>query len=307
MTIGDVNAVSDCDDVYYVDVGLYDVAGYGSVYLVDAERPAVVDTGTGANTDAILDAMDELEIAREDLAYLLVTHVHLDHAGGAGYLAEACPNAEVRTHDIGVPHLVDPTRLVEGTKAAVEDQWEFYAEPLPVAEERIEGVTGGDTIDLGDRTVSVVEAPGHAPHQVVFHDDGDDIVFTADVAGLYIPSEDRIHQTSPPPQFDLDQALADVNAIAARDPEVLCFAHFGPRPYDSSVLEQYKRTLVEWVEAVRQKRAELDDDDAVIDHFVEHTETADVWGERKARAEARMNTRGVLAYLDYVAKQLAEE
>ena len=299
MAIGDVTPVDGATDLYYLDTGMYDVEGYGSVYLYDTPRPAVIDTGIGTNHERVFDALSEVGIGREDLELVLPTHVHLDHAGGAGFLAEAYPNATVKVHEIGAPHLVDPSRLVAGTKAAVEDQWEFYVDPKPVPEDRVEALTGGDEVDLGDRTLDVVHAPGHAPHQMMFHEPDDGVVFTGDAAGIYMPERDEIGPTSPPSNFDVDQCLEDVNAIRDLDPDVLCFGHFGPREYDESLLEAYKRTLVEWVEAVRRKRDELGDDEAVVDHFVDHADATEVWGERKARDETRLNVRGVLGYLDH--------
>jgi glyoxylase-like metal-dependent hydrolase (beta-lactamase superfamily II) len=301
MAIGDVEAVTGTEDIYYVDTGMYEAEAYGSVYVVDAERPAVVDTGIGADYETITNALDELGIGESDLAYIVPTHVHLDHAGGAGFFVRDYPNAQVRIHERGVRHLVDPERLVQGTKSAVGDQWRFYADPEPVPEDRIEGLVDGDRIDLGDHTLVVHEAPGHAPHQHVFHDETADVVFTADAAGLYVPNADTCRETTPPPQFDLDQARRDASMIQDIDPEVLCFGHFGPREFDAELLDDYKRTLVEWVEAVRQKQDELADDEAVIEHFVDHAMEmtgADVWGERKARDEVRLNTRGVLAFLN---------
>ncbi|ELZ88435.1 MULTISPECIES: MBL fold metallo-hydrolase [Haloferax] len=298
MAIGDVEPVPDSTDLYYVDSGMYEVEKYGSVYLVDAERPALVDTGIAADREAVFGMLDEVGV--DDLAYILPTHVHLDHAGGAGYLAERYPDATVMTHELGAPHLVDPSRLIEGTKAAVEDQWRFYDEPLPIEEDRVEGLTDGDEIDLGDRTLTVHHAPGHAPHQVMFHDDGDDVLFVGDALGIWEPRSRTLRQTSPPSQFHLQKALDDVRTIEDIDPETVCFGHFGPKPYDADLAEEYKRVLVEWVEAIRQKRAELGVDEAVIDHFVEHTQMDEVWGERKARDEERLNTRGVLGYLDYI-------
>jgi glyoxylase-like metal-dependent hydrolase (beta-lactamase superfamily II) len=305
MAIGDVHEVTegDCTDLYYLDTGMYDTREYGTVYILDAERPAVVDTGLGTSCDLIADALDEVGIGREDLAYVLSTHVHLDHAGGAGFLAERYPNATVLTHDVGVPHLVDPSRLVAGTKAAVGDQWQYYVEPEPVPEDRIEGLSDGDTVDLGDRELAVHEAPGHAPHQVVFHDTRDDVVFTADAAGIFVPATGRVRQTTPPSQFDLEQCLDDAETIVGLDPEVLCFGHFGPVHYSEDLLAGYKRTLVEWVAAVKEKREELGDDDAVVEYFQEHTQMTQVWSEEKARAEERLNTMGVLGYLDHVAAE----
>ncbi|WP_256289165.1 MBL fold metallo-hydrolase [Halobellus inordinatus] len=302
MAIGDLAPVEGTDDVYYVDVGTHGIPRYGSVYIIDAAEPTFVDTGLGRNREYLLDALDELDIAREDVRHILPTHAHLDHAGGAGYLAEACPNATVRTHEIGAPHLVDPERLVAGTKDAVGDLWEYYAEPVPVPESQIDPLVDGDEIDLGDRTLSVIHAPGHAPHQTIFLDSKDGLLFTGDAAGIYVPERDVVRQTSPPPQFDLEQSLADVRKIEDLEPETLCFGHFGAREYDAALMEQYKRALVEWVEAVRQKRAELDDDEAVIDFFANHSELVEVWGEQKASAEERLNASGVLVALDRVER-----
>lgn len=298
MAIGDVFTIEGCPDLHYLDTGMYDTPEYGSVYILDADRPALIDTGIGTRYENILDALDEVGIAREELEYILPTHVHLDHAGGAGFLAEACPNATVMTHEIGVPHLVDPARLVAGTKVAVEDQWEYYAEPKPVPAERIESLSGGGEIDLGNHTLDVYHAPGHAHHQVMFHDRESDALFTADAAGIWIPRIERIRQTSPPSNFDLEACLADIETIRDIDPEVLCFGHFGPREYDEVLMDEYERVLEEWVEAIEDKRAELDNDEAVIEYFVEESDMADAWSARKARAEERLNVRGVLAYLD---------
>lgn len=303
MARGDLEPVPGCTDLYYHDTGMYGVSEYGSVYVLDADRPAVIDTGIGTNVELLYDSLDELGIGTNDLAYVLPTHVHLDHAGGAGFLADRYPESTVLTHEIGVDHLVDPERLVAGTKAAVEDQWKHYVEPKPVPEDRIEGLAGGETIDLGDRSLNVYHVPGHAPHQVIFEDDRDRAVFTADAAGIWVPSRTELRETTPPPQFDLEGALADVETIRSLEPEHLCFGHFGSRAYDDELLSGYRRTLVEWVEAIRQKRAELDDDEAVIEYFVEHTDAENLWSEEKLAAETRLNVRGVFAYLEYVSKE----
>jgi glyoxylase-like metal-dependent hydrolase (beta-lactamase superfamily II) len=295
MAPGDVFTVEDWD-IHYVDTGMYDVAEYGSVYLIDDDRPALVDTGIGTNYERVLGLLEEVGVDPADLATIAVTHVHLDHAGGAGLLAEACPNATVAVHERGKRHLVDPGRLWEGTKAAVGDQIEFYTEPKPVPEDRIETVGDGDTIDLGTRSLQVHHAPGHAPHQVVFEDPARDAVFTADAGGIYTPSTDEMHVTSPPPQFDLEQALADVELLREIDPETLLFAHFGPAPA-ADRLDAYADLLADWVADVEAVYAETGDRAAVIEHFQRDIETPEVWSDLKAEAEIAMNVRGALRYL----------
>ena len=302
MAIGDLTQVTTngCSDLYCLDTGMYDTEEYGAVYVLDAERPAIVDTGIGTRHERILDALDEIGIEREALEVIAITHVHLDHAGGAGYIAEACPNAEVAVHGIGAPHLVDPERLIEGTKRAVRDQWEFYVEPIPVPEDRIREIGDGDVIDLGDHELAVHHAPGHAPHQVVFHDTADDAVFVADAAGIWVPELGRVRETSPPSNFDLEQCLLDVEMLGELDPETLLYPHFGPHPDPQEVLDSYETVLPEWVAEVREQKAKLGDDDAVVEAFVDANPMEPVWGERKARGETSLNVRGVLHYLKRV-------
>jgi glyoxylase-like metal-dependent hydrolase (beta-lactamase superfamily II) len=211
-------------------------------------------------------------------------------------LAEACPNATVAVHEIGARHLADPSRLVEGTKAAVGDQWQFYTEPEPVPDDRIRELTDGDRLDLGDRELRVHHTPGHAPHQVVFENPDTSAVFTADAAGIFVPSLDLVQHTTPPSNFDLERALTDVSTINALDPDVLCYAHFGAAAAEDR-LQEYADRLTEWVRDVSRERGERDDE-AVADYFAGRTELDEVWGELKASAEERMNVRGVLTYLE---------
>ena len=295
MAAGEVHRVTvgDCTDLYRVDTGMYDTAEYGCVYLLDAERPALVETGIGTHHDRVLDALDAVGV---DRAAVAVTHVHLDHAGGAGFLADELPDAEVVVPERGARHLVDPSRLWAGTKDAVGDQTRYYTEPEPVPEERLCPVADGDRVDLGDHTLVAHEAPGHAPHQVVFDHPENDAVFTADAAGIYVPSLDRVEPTTPPPQFDLERALADVETLRGLDRSTLCYTHFGAQPA-ADRLDEYARRLEAWVETVRAARAEHGDEGAV-ERLSADPETAAVWGEHKARGEAAMNVRGVLSYLD---------
>lgn len=298
MGIGDVHeAGHGTTDLYYVDTGTFDVAEYTAVYIIDAERPAIVDTGIGTNHERILDALAAVGIPPEELAYIAPTHVHLDHAGGTGHLAEACPNAEVVVPERGARHLLDPGRLWEGTKRAVGDQIRFYTEPKPVPEDRLTPLSDGDVVDLGDHELEVHDAPGHASHQAVYFDPTTRAAFTADAAGIYIPSLDRVFPTTPPSNFDFEQAVADTEMIADLDPALLCYGHFGAQP-PGEKLDRHVAVLTEWVEAVRAAREELGDDEAVVERFVGETDLVRPWGRDRGEAVAEMDVRGVLLSFD---------
>jgi glyoxylase-like metal-dependent hydrolase (beta-lactamase superfamily II) len=283
-----IEPVPGTDDVYQVDGWMLDEPGRLAVYLLDTPEPALIDTGTAAETPAaVLAALDRLGIPREELAHLIPTHVHLDHAGGTGELAAACPNATVHCHERGVDFLTDPDlleKLERGVEAAIGEP-EPYGVPELVPAERARPLADGDTIDLGDRTLTTVDAPGHAPHQACFHDDSTGALFTADAAGMLF--DDRIYPTTQPPSFDPEAGVETVRRLLDLEPAVNCYPHFGVATDPMARLETYERMLPEWVDAVAAA-AETTDDPA---------EMADTlrgeWGSMGLEGDVR----GVLGYL----------
>jgi len=265
------------------------------VYVYDTEHPAIIDTGIGTNYELILEALEEIGIGAESLERIVPTHVHLDHAGGAGPLAEET-GAQVFVHESGAGFLADPTRLWEERRSPSGSGSGLRgarADP----EERITTVEGGDTIELGGVGLDVHHAPGHAFHQAVFHDADAEAVFAADAAGIYVPALDSVVETSPPPSFDLDGVVEDARMIEALDPETICYGHFGPAPLEDRI-DEYVGVIERWIDAVETARTELDDDDAIVERFVERSDTPGVWGERSARGEIEMNLQGAVGYLD---------
>ncbi len=299
MARGDIYEATagDSTDLYYVDTGMYDVAEYGSVYVLDDDRPALIDTGIGTHHEVVLDAVEEIGVTPAEIEVIAPTHAHLDHAGGAGYLLEECPNADVYVYEAAESLLVDPTALWKGTKAAVGGMIDHYVEPKPVPEDRIDGLADGEVVDLGTHSLEVHHAPGHAFHQAIFYEPRNDGVFTADAAGILTPGLDRVRHTTPPPGFDLELCLEDIELLQEIDPSALYYGHFGDYPTEDR-LGEYADVLAAWVERVRAKRAELGDDEAVLDYFAEEIAVVDAWGEPKAHEEERMNVDGVLRYLD---------
>jgi glyoxylase-like metal-dependent hydrolase (beta-lactamase superfamily II) len=243
-----------------IDTRQFGVPGRGAAYLVTGERVGLVETGTPRAADVLLENLDRL-----DLAYIFVTHVHLDHAGGAGAIARRFPDAEVVAHPRAVKHLEDPSRLIEGVRHASPDLFPLYGAPLPIRAAQIHAVEDGESFDLGGGVVlEAIHAIGHAPHHVCFFERRDRVLFTGDAAGNHgIPCDVPL---TVPPRFDLDAALATLKRLRGLRPSALAFTHYGlVQEHAVRHLSEYDRQLVEWFERIAALRERLGDDATVAE------------------------------------------
>jgi hydroxyacylglutathione hydrolase len=202
--------------------------------LVEKGRAALVDTGTANAVPYVLKALEAKGIAPAQVDYVLLTHVHLDHAGGAGQLMARFPNARLSVHPRGARHMVDPSRLVAATVAIYgeEAMRRTYGEIRPVPEERVIETPEGTTLDLGGRGLLFLDAPGHARHHVVIRDARTGHIFVGDNFGLSYRELDQdgrqyVFPTSSPSQFDPPQLRRTVDRVLSYGPEALYLAHFG--------------------------------------------------------------------------------
>ncbi len=290
------------EDLYILDTGMLGLERYGALYILKAPKPAIIETGFSHTLSKTLQALNELKIRPEDVAYIMPTHVHLDHAGGTGHLAAACPNATVVVHEQGAPHLIDPTKLLESVQRAVGPMFPFYGTLKPTPKERVLAVRGGEAFNLGDKyEIEVIAAPGHAPHQVCFFERKLAGLFTADAAGIYRPWAAGLLLTTPPPAFHLEQSLETLARLKALQPRLLLYTHWGAHT-DIKLLDQYAEFLQDWVGEIEQTKKTLRDDQAVRQHFVKkETPLLQVhYPELILRGEIEMNVQGVLLYLKRV-------
>ena len=203
---------------------------FNAVYLLDGDEPCLVETGPGADVELVLEGLEILGIGGNDLAHLVVTHVHLDHAGACGALAERFGRAIAWAHERGAPHLVDPTRLVASTARTygAERMLTFFGHTLPVDADRVRPMVDGDTLRLGSRELSVIHTPGHASHHVTLHDSRSGALFTGEAIGSHLPWGPASRPALPPPEVDVEAAIASIERIRSRRASVLLTSHFGP-------------------------------------------------------------------------------
>ncbi len=201
--------------------------------VVSGSRAAIVDTGPNTAVPLILAALDELGIARDAVEFLFLTHVHLDHAGGAGALMQSLPKATAVLHPRGATHMSDPSKLIEATRAVYGDELyaQLYGEILPVARERIAIAQDGQRFEFAGRVFECVHTPGHALHHQAFVDYGATCIFTGDTFGLSYREFDTaagpwIMPTTTPTQFDPSQLKASIVRLMQFRPRRLYLTHY---------------------------------------------------------------------------------
>jgi len=285
--------------------------------IVESGRAAFVDVGTNASVPYLLAALAELGIAREAVDFVLLTHVHLDHAGGAGRLMRELPNAQALLHPRGAPHMIDPGRLIEGSRAVYGERLEqLYGQLVPIPSSRVRVIADGERVSLAGRTLELIHTPGHALHHYAVVDEAHASIFPGDTFGISYRALDTergafITPTTPPSQFDPDQLIASIDRMLAYRPESMYLMHFSrvtgvPRlgellkpqvrelariarahaqdPDPAAGIRAAMREL--WIELVRRHGCALSD--AEIDQVLEgdlalNTQGLMVWLERLGR------------------------
>ena len=262
----DATPVDLGDEVFLVDTRMGGYDGITAGYLIRGERPCLVETGAARSAGDVVRALDGLGVGPDDLATIVVTHIHLDHAGGVGDLAAAFPRAEVAVHEAGARHLADPSRLMNSAAQVFGDVLdELFGRLLPTDADRIRVLTPEHGVDLGGgRRLESFDSPGHARHHVGLLDNHSGDLYTGDAAGVWPPETGDLRPATPPPDFDLDAALNSLAEMKARAPRRLLFSHFGPVTDVGTTLDRSVEELRLWVELVREAYVDgLDVDHAV--------------------------------------------
>jgi glyoxylase-like metal-dependent hydrolase (beta-lactamase superfamily II) len=185
---------------------------------------------------------------------LLLTHVHLDHAGAAGTLVRRWPELEVHVHESGAPHLADPSKLLESASRLYGDEMErLWGEVVPVPEENLRPLRGGEILE---GSIEVARTPGHARHHVSYFDERSHIAYVGDMAGVRLPPYEYTLAPTPPPDIDLDAWFESLDVIRAWRPVALCLTHFGQVHRAAEQLERLEGALRHWAGLARGADAE---------------------------------------------------
>lgn len=258
--------------IYLIDVETAGIKNFIASYILKGKQTAIIETGPASSIHNVLSGLRELNIKPEEIAYVAVSHIHLDHGGGVGTLLKFLPKAKVIVHQRGAPHLANPEKLWQQSRGVLGNIAEMYGKPEPVPEERIIAATDDLTFDLGEGVeLKVLETLGHASHHLSYYEPSTKGIFPGDAAGIYLNEIGVIVPTTPPP-FRLDIALASLDKLIELKPKVLYYSHFGKAHNAIEKLQTYVRQVKLWakiaregiengegIEAIRQRIIEKDE------------------------------------------------
>ena len=275
-----VNVMNVVDGISVIDSEYYS-KDFAAIYLLKQKNKVIIiETGTNYSVPYVKEALSQIGLSFSDVSYVIPTHVHLDHAGGAGLLMMQCQNAALVVHPRGARHLIDPSKLVAGAKAVYgENKFkEYYGEIFPIDANRVIQADDNFILDFDGRELRFIDTPGHARHHFCIWDKATKSMFTGDTFGISyrdLDHQDELYilPSTSPVQFDPEALIQSINRIMEFKPERVCLTHFSaikPTKKDTNKLIE----SIHFVSNLAIKYADKNDSESIIykkmmDYFLE--------------------------------------
>ena len=292
------------DHIYLIDLKPMGIRNFIASYVLVDNKTMIIETGPTTSIGNLLTGLREIGIKNDEVDYVAVSHIHIDHAGGSGTLLEHLPNAKLLAHARGALHLAKPEKLWRQTKQVLGEIANMYGKIHPVPQRRIVKATDGMAIELGeDVRLEVLETLGHASHHLSFYENSSGGIFTGDAAGVYLKGIDAIIPTVPPP-CNLEMTLASINRLIDLKPKKLYYTHFGVGDDAVKRLKAYVSQLKLWANVIHEGMENHEDPEVIYERILEK----DAFTRRAAdfiknhlvlrRGVVMQNIHGLIEYLE---------
>lgn len=298
------------DHVFMIDLETSGLDNFIASYVLRGKKAAIIETGPTASVPNLVMGLKKLGVKPEDVAYVAVSHIHLDHGGGVGTLLKHLPNAKAIVHPRGAPNLASPDKLWQQSQMILGKITDMYGPPEPAPATRIIPATDGMTFDVGNSvSFKVVETLGHASHHQSYFENLGEAVFPGDAAGIYLKQFDAVVPTTPAP-FRLDSALSSLDKLAALKPRRLYYSHFGPVAEPARRLQAYADQLKLWAKIA----AEGTEQGQSVEEIRNRIVAADVSIQKAAQLikvhpilSETVLSNSVQGFIDFAQKSCAEK
>ncbi len=260
-------------DTYLLDCGKDPIFSISNIaYFLDDEMPVLIDPGSGTAAAELLDGVGRAGIDLQRLSYIIPTHVHLDHGGGAGYLTQHLPKPKVVLHPKGAVHLIDTSVLVRGARLIFGQNFEqVLGEVVPIPEERVHVASDGEVIRLGKRELKVIFSPGHAVHHIALLDSLTEGLFCGDALGFLSESMPDVPFPVGLSPFDPRAYVETIDKLAALHPKVVFYAHHGPRTEVDQLIGKVKEICLAFDEIIHKGIEAGEDDQQISQHILDYS------------------------------------
>ncbi len=239
-----------------------------SFLLLGDGSAALVETGPTSCLRSLTGGLKDHGVPPEDVRQVFLTHIHLDHAGASGHLAGLLPNATFYVHEVGYPHLVDPSKLLKSaTRIYGERMDELWGEARPVPEDRLEVLKGGEELEAAGGILVARYTPGHAYHHLAYLEPQSGALFAGDVAGIRLPGQSYVRPPTPPPEIDMEAWIQSIGLIRQLSPGSLCPTHFGRFDDVERHLGELEQRLQDWLLFVEERMDRGDERDEIADEL----------------------------------------
>jgi glyoxylase-like metal-dependent hydrolase (beta-lactamase superfamily II) len=245
-----------------------------SVLLRSGNTNILIDPGPATCLPTLHEELASLGLTISDVQFILLTHIHLDHAGATGSLLLENPNLQVYVHEQGAPHLVDPQKLLKSAQRLYGDKMDaLFGKFLAVPQSNLQILRGGESLSLGGTSFDVLYTPGHASHHVSYLEHSTGTAFVGDTAGICIEGHSFVLPATPPPDIDLELWDKSMNAIEQHKPKRLCLTHFGYSEQPAKHLANYRLRLRQWSDSVAKILSAGKEESVAMEEFIRDCKT----------------------------------
>ncbi len=287
------------DGIYLIDSFMGGIGDFTAVYAVTGtDGIALIDTAVSGSAESVLAGLRFLELDADDVRYIVITHLHLDHAGGAGFLLPVLRHAKVVADEMALPHLAEPERLMESARRALGKFAPLYGELAPIPAERLLAASEDQVLDLGDRNLKLLYCPGHARTHWCPVDSATGALFSGDALGVYLRSSDMVFPVTPLPDFDVGDMRLSLTRLRDLDAPATFFPHFGEGGSSRKLAQDSLDALEVIIGIIRQGLADGRERSAIVESVLERFPTQEDRERMLLLGNVQLNLGGISRMLE---------